>query len=333
MQKLRIGVIGLGFIGALHARILHEIPNAELVAVADVDEAKALGVAKRYHCAGYQAYETMIRSEALDAVSICSPDPAHMAAATCAAGNGLNILLEKPMANTEQQAQAIKDVVEAAGGRLMVAHLLHFDPRYAILRQAARSGQLGEVIHLHFRRTNPRSNGRRLGGETSIFWYIGIHDFEMMLACAGSKPTRVYSQQVSKINADIGCEDSVFSTVNFANGALGMVELSWALPQNSALAVNSYAEVVGTKAAGYVNILDQGISIYTAEDVLYPDTSHWPEYNGQIQGDLRQEIQHFVDATLGNQPYVTDTDNAIAAVRVVQACFESIRKGLPVVIP
>jgi predicted dehydrogenase len=152
----------------------------------------------------------------------------------------------------------------------------------------------------------------------------------MLCAYMRSRPTRAYAQQVSRINADIGCEDTVICTVNFENGALGLVELCWALPNNSALGINTYAEVVGDKAAGYVNILDQGLSIITADAVLYPDTLHWPEYNGQIQGDLKEELRHFVSATLSGKPYLTKMDNAITAVKVIEACRESIRTGLPV---
>lgn len=332
MKPLRVGVIGLGFIGLLHARILHELSEAQLVAVADIDAEATANAASLYGCAAYSSYEEMITAEQLDAVTICAPDASHEPAATFAATHNLAVLLEKPIANTAMEALAIQRETSSSGTRLMIGHLLHFDPRYAQLRDAAASGRLGEIIHLYFRRTNPRTNGRRLGGKVSIFWYIGIHDIEMMLACAGSKPVSAFARQVSKVNADIGCEDSVFAMIEFENGAIGVVELSWALPENAALGINTYAEVVGRNAASYVNILDQGISIITDGEVLYPDTLHWPEYNGQVQGDLRQELQHFVTATLSGTPYITDTENAIEAVRVVEACFESIRDGLPVAI-
>ncbi|MCA0252796.1 MAG: Gfo/Idh/MocA family oxidoreductase [Actinobacteria bacterium] len=329
MKRLRVGVVGLGFIGALHARAFAECPNAELVAVTDLDATRSSEISSRHACHDYPDLETMLQKETLDAVAICSPDPTHRDVAVQAAQHGLDILLEKPIATTAADALAITQAVDAAGTRMMVAHLLHFDPRYAILKQSARRGELGEIVHLHFRRTNPRTNGRRLGG-TSIFWYIGIHDFEMMLTCARATPVRAYAQAVSKINADIGCEDSVFATITFDNGAIGMIELSWALPENTALGINTYAEVVGTKAVGYVTVFDQGISFYSDHAVRFPDALHWPEYNGQIQGDLRHEIQHFVDATLNGRPYVVETDTAIQSVKVVEACQESIRSGLPV---
>jgi len=76
--------------------------------------------------------------------------------------------------------------------------------------------------------------------------------------------------------------------------------------------------------------MDQGVSLITKENVFYPDTMNWPEYNGSILGNLKEEIHHFVSATQNNQPYIVDTENAITAVKVIEACFQSIETGLPV---
>jgi len=329
LEKLKVGVVGLGLIGGMHARIVSELLNAELVAVSDINETIGNEVAERYSCAYYKDFKKMYDEGGLDAVCICTPDEFHVENALYAAEKGINILVEKPIAKTEAESRLIVEAVNKFGVRLMVAHVLRFDPRYVQLQSAIDRGELGEIIHMHFRRTNPRANGRRLKGKVSIFYFIGVHDFEMMCSYAKSKPCRAYAQRVSKINSDIGCEDSVFSVVNFENGAIGTVELCWALPQNTALGINTYAEVVGTTAAGYVNIMDQGVSIINDTNVYYPDTLHWPEYNGRIMGDLKEEIQHFVTATLENKPYLVDTDNAIMAVKVIEACLKSIDTGLP----
>ena len=329
-NPLRIGVVGLGLIGALHARILYEMPHAQLVAVADIDADTAGRIANECSCAAYTDFKEMCDKEQLDAVSICTPDQFHLENAVYAAQKGLHILLEKPIALTEKDSREIVAAAQQNNVRLMIAHSLHFDPRYASIRDAIETDRFGDIIHMYFRRTNPRANGRRLGGKVSIFHFIGVHDFEMMCCLMRAKPTRAYSQKVSKINADIGCEDTVISTVNFDNGAIGLVELCWALPQNSALGINTYAAIIGTNAAGYVDIHQQGVSLVTADELLYPDILHWPEYNGRIQGILKDEIAHFVTATLDGTPYITKTENAIMAVSVIEACFKSIETGLPV---
>lgn len=330
MESLRVGVIGLGLIGSLHARILSEIPNAELISVADVNGALSNDIAEKYGCKYYTDYRDLCNAGDLDAVCICTPDPFHKEIAIYAAKKGLHLLIEKPLSETAADAWDIVAAAEENGVRLMVAHLLHFDPRYVKVREAVEQGLIGDVIHMFFRRTNPRTNGRRLGGKVSIFYFIGIHDIEMMCCYAGSKPVKAYCQRVSKINADIGCEDTIMAIVNFENGALGTVELCWALPENKALGINTYAEIVGVDGVGYVDVMDQGVSVITKEDVYYPDILNWPEYNGNIMGNLKEELQHFVTATLMNQPYIVDTENAITAIKVIEACFKSIETGIPV---
>ena len=330
---LRVGVTGLGLIGSLHARIVFEAPHAQLVAVTDIrgDTAKEHGVL--YNCSHYTDFSEMCDKESLDAVFICTPDEFHLENAAYAAKKGLHLLIEKPIAKTEAEARQIVQAVKTAGVRMMVAQLLHFDPRYAKLKEAVSDGQIGELIHMYFKRTNPRANGRRLGGKVSIFHFIGVHDIDMMCWCAQSKPIKAYCQRVSKINADIGCEDTVMAIVNFENGAIGTLELCWALPQNSALGINTYAEVVGTEGAGYVDMtMDQGVSLVTKDQVIYHDTLNWPDYNGSILGNLKEEIHHFITATQKNLPYIVDTDNAITAVKVIEACFKSIETGVPATI-
>lgn len=329
-EKLRFGVIGLGLIGSLHARILFEAPHAELTAVADINGVTAKEFGERYSCSSYTDFRRMCDEEELDAVCICTPDQFHLENAAYAAQKGLHMLIEKPLAMTEAEAREIVHAADSAGVRMMVAQLLHFDPRYAKLKEAVRDGQIGDIIHMFFKRTNPRTNGRRLGGKVSIFYFIGIHDFEMMCWCARCKPVRAYCQKVSKVNADIGCEDTIMAIVNFENGAVGTVELCWGLPENSALGINTYAEVVGLSGAGYVNVMDQGVSVITKDHVYYPDTLNWPEYNGSILGNLKEEIHHFISATQNGQPYIVDTENAITGVKVIEACFKSIETGLPV---
>ncbi|MEN6481261.1 MAG: Gfo/Idh/MocA family oxidoreductase, partial [Anaerolineaceae bacterium] len=96
MNELRIGVIGLGFIGELHARIVYELPNAVLVAVSDVRVDVTKKIAAQFGCCGYMDYKEMILAGGLDAVSITLPDELHEEAAVFAIEHGLAVILEKP---------------------------------------------------------------------------------------------------------------------------------------------------------------------------------------------------------------------------------------------
>lgn len=329
-KKLRMGMIGVGFMGELHAKVIKEIPNAELVAVADINENTAKRVADTYGCDAYTDYNELLARDDIDAVTIVVPEDYHLEPAVAAARAGKHILLEKPIAKTTEEALKIKKAADEAGVRLMVAHILHFDPRYVQLNDAIERGNIGEAIHLQLRRTNPKATPERLKGKISIFYYMGVHDIELMLWYAKSDITRVYAQKVIKHNPEIDCEDSIAAVFNFANGAIGSLLVSWALPKNSALGIVGSAEVVGKNGAGYVDIRDQGLQVYTENNVYFPDTLHWPEVNGQIVADLKDEVQHFVTCTLEDKSYVVSTENTIKAIQVIEGCFESIRTGQPV---
>lgn len=329
-KKLNIGVIGLGLIGSLHARIFHELPNANLVGVVDVDEARARNFASRFSCEAYRDYQDLLRHPDLEAVSICVPEEHHVAPAVAAARAGKHILIEKPIAKTIKEALEIESAAKTACVRFMVAHVLRFDPRYVQLHDAIVRGDIGEPINLRLKRNNPIMSAQRLKGRVSLLHFLGVHDIDLIRWYASADVTQVYAQKVSKLNASIGCEDSIIAVFNFANGAIGSVELSWALPNNIPSGIYSTAEVIGTKGAGYIDIFDQGLQLYPSESAAaFPDTLHWPEINNVIVGDLRDEIAHFVQRTLDGGEYAMPTEDAIKAVAAVEACFESIKSGVP----
>jgi predicted dehydrogenase len=88
---------------------------------------------------------------------------------------------------------------------------------------------------------------------------------------------------------------------------------------------------VGTKGASYIDLHNQGVAIYRENAPgYYPDLTYWPEYYGHVHGKLREEIAHFVDKTLSGEPYAVDVERAVLAVRTIDACFESLKTGMPV---
>ena len=170
-------------------------------------------------------------------------------------------------------------------------------------------------------------------GKISMFHYMGVHDFEAMLTFAEpARPVKAYAQWVGKKNVPYNGKDTVFNTITFDNGIVACIQLCWALPEGS-LDFVACAEVVGTKGASYIDVKDQGLSIYREEaPVEYPELTYWPEYYGHVHGKLREEISHFVKNTLSGEPYAVSTERAVEAVRTIDACFESLKTGMPVTI-
>jgi predicted dehydrogenase len=328
MEPLRMGVIGVGFMGANHAKVWSQLPNTRLVAIADLDESVGKRLADQLGAAYHKDMADLLARDDIDAVSIVTPDRHHVEPASAAAKAGKHILLEKPMAHDAAAAAAIVKAVEDAGVRLMIAHVLRFDPRYVQLHAAADPDQLGEAIHLRAKRNTVRGLASRLGANSSILFYLGVHDVDMMQWVARSPIIRVYAQKVQKLSN--GNEDALYAVVNFENGAIGTLDYSWAWPDGLPSGYNAAFEVIGTKNAALLDVRDQGFHIISAEGPTAADTHLWPEINGKITGDLRDELLHFAEAVLAGEPFAQDYREAFSAIQVLDALFASIDEGRPV---
>lgn len=328
-MSLRVGVIGLGFFGARHARIYAEHRAAELVAVCDSDAGRLKDFADTRTWV-FEDFEVMLAMPGLDAVSICLPDRMHEAAAIAAAEAGKSILLEKPFAHDAATARRIMDAVEANGARLMIGHILRFDPRYVQVHAASHPDRLGQPIHLAAKRNSTRSTARRLGPATSILFYMGVHDVDALQWCARSRIARVYAQKRDMLGH--GNEDALQAVLNFENGAIGLLDYSWAWPDGLMNGFRSSLEIVGTRSATYLDCSDQGLFTVDDQGSAGGDTHLWPEINGRITGDLADELDHFIKATLDGTPYLQPYEEAFDAIPVLDALALSADTGVPVAV-
>jgi predicted dehydrogenase len=330
MKPLGVGVIGLGFFGSRHARIHARHPAADLRAVCDVNpDAAAAAAAVTGADPMTDPLELLARSD-IDAISLCLPDRSHETLAVAAARAGKAVLLEKPMAHTADAARRIAAAFAESGARLMVGHILRFDPRYVQVHAAAAPEVLGDVIHVRAKRNGTRATARRLGEASSILFYMGVHDVDAMQWIARSRICRVYAQKREVLGT--GNEDALYAVVNFENGAIGNIDYSWAWPNGLMNGYRAALEIVGTRSAAYLDCSDQGFYTVADEGTAGGDTHLWPDINGRIVGDLADEIDHFIMATLRSEPYLQPWQDAFDAIPVLDALAASSASGQPVVV-
>jgi predicted dehydrogenase len=155
-----------------------------------------------------------------------------------------------------------------------------------------------------------------------------VHDVDAMQWIGRSRIARVYAQKRETLGTSN--EDVLYAVVNFENGAIGSIDYSWAWPDGLMNGFRSALEIVGTRSAAYLDVTDQGF--FTVEDsgTRGGDTHLWPEINGRIVGDLADELDHFIRASLAGTPYLQDYREAFDAIPVLDALAESARTGLPV---
>ena len=329
MKKLRIAIIGAGYFGQLHGAVLRDSSQAMVTAVMNRSLPKAQELAEKHNARVCDTFDELFSQDDFEAVSICVPEDCHVEVAVMCAEHKKHILLEKPIATSVAGARKIQQAAQENDVRLMVAHILKFDPRYVQLKDAVRAGRLGELSSIYVRRNGPRTVGARLKGKVSFLHYLAVHDIEWMLDYMNSRPLSVYAQASNKINKSFNGMDTMFAVVRFENGSIGNIETGWAMPDNSPTGLISEVRLVGQLGMGFISSAPDALYMLTPQGASNPDVLHWPYFNGSVQGVLKAEPDHFVHATLTGEPYLVDTESAIAAVSVIDACFASLKSGNP----
>jgi len=328
-DRVRVGVIGAGMMGAGHAQCVAQSRRARLVAVADLDRDRARGLAERLGAAGGADYREIVGRSDVDAVIVCTPDWAHREVCVEAAAAGKHILVEKPLAMTVADCDEIVRAAEATGVLLMVGQILRFDPRYAAAKGAIAAGEIGEVSYLYARRSNTAFQARRVEGKTSVLHYLAVHDVDWMLWAMGEPVTRVQAMTSRKALTELGVDDAAFLLLRFLSGAVGCVEVGWVRPASSPFDLDAYLEVVGTRGALHIDTPNAGVLV-EADRVRRIDTTYGFPVFGGSGGALREEVEHFLQCVQEGQTPLVDGRQGRAAVAVIAAAAQSALAGAPV---
>ena len=326
----RVAVVGAGFMGSMHAAILGQAPGCELAAIVDRDVALAQAVAARTGAAkAYASHEELLDAERLDLVSICTPDNLHRAPALAVAAAGVDLFIEKPIASTVEDARAIIAAAEAAGVKLGVGYLLRFDPRYARAKEMIREGRVGTPIHLYARRNSARTEGpKRYGGKLPLALHVTVHDVDLALwLLEGQEPVSVYAQQTDLLLGPSGTQDSIAAIVRFSGGTVVNFESAWSLPSGTRYMIDARLEVIGTDGFLEVQCGDSGLHFADAAKSQEIDTQHWPEREGRIGGDLREQLHGVLDWLDGADRPVASGQDALRSLDLTLAMIRSAETG------
>ncbi|HHY47482.1 MAG TPA: Gfo/Idh/MocA family oxidoreductase [Firmicutes bacterium] len=334
MERVRLAVIGIGAMGQLFSRIFKQMDTVELVAVADVDKNRVEALGKELGVTPYLDYKDILSRPDVDAVAICLPDQLHTEPAIAAARSGKHIFIEKPLALSVEDSQRIIDACNEAKVKLMVGHCLRFDPRFVQAYEAIRRGDIGDVIHARAWRGTSIVNGLRLGGRTSVAFFLGVHDIDILHWYFNSRVTQVYAMGTRKRLVDLGVDDAIFALLKFENGAMASLETSWVMPKTGnqvrSNTLEKGMEIVGTKGMISVEAYNIGIVVQGEQDIYYPDVMYSPNLHGVTTGVYTEELAHFVRCLLHDMDPVTTGRDAMEAVRVAEAIEKSLAEGKPI---
>lgn len=327
IDLLQTAVVGAGRMGQVHARIAAESPRAHLVSIVDPDETLGRNVAQLWGVSWFSNIQDAIGTA--EAFIVAVPDRLHVDVTKTLLDAGRHVLVEKPLADTLAGAKQIAASAKASTAHLVVGHVLRHDHRFQIAAQAVQSGSLGEPVHLRSSRIVPRSVGVANGGQSPIYMYQGIHDIDLVQWISGSRISEVCAVTASKILPALGItgDDVALILVRLANGAIGTIEISWALPTTAASGLYSEFDLYGTNGAINVSVADQGVQTITAQGLTFLDTVLAPELGGRLTGVVPMQFDHFTRVIAGEIPPLITIDDAVAAVAVLDAIAESLRTG------
>lgn len=329
MRILKVGVIGLGFMGRRFSTIIRELPTAELVAVADVREEVGRKVGADNGADYMSDGLELIRRPDIEAVVVCTPEDAHVEYCLEAIGLGKAVLVEKPISHTVESAEQITHAARQKGVTFMVGHTLRFSPAWFQAKERILAGEIGEVKTIRTKRVGSISNNKGwLEGRVSVPLFYGVHDLDIQRWFAASEPATVYAQANYGILSQFGykVEDILWAMVRFQNGVLGVAELGWHYPDAFGGDHGPLVEVVGTRGS---------LSIYQSPDLIVvtdkgatdTDTRYAPLVYGLTKGTWQVQLDHFIYCALtGEEPRMTGED-ATEALRLSLAASESAREG------
>lgn len=310
-MRLKAAVVGIGAMGRNHARVYADLEDVSLVGIADPDEQAARKVARRYGGSVYTDFRRLLQNETPELVTIAVPTVDHCETALAAIEAGVHVLIEKPLAYTIGEGEAVIRAAEEAGVKLMVGHIERFNPAVTALKE--RLHELGRVFQIDARRQGPFPARIK---DVGVVIDLAVHDLDVMRFVTGAEVTRVYAETERRIHSSH--EDLLSGLLRLDDGTVGTLTINWLTPTKI-----RELYVTGENGMFRVDYLTQ--DLYFFENATTP-TGEWPfrYLRGVSEGRM---IRHVV---LKKEPLQAELEAFIATVRGEIPVPVSGRDGLRV---
>jgi UDP-N-acetylglucosamine 3-dehydrogenase len=304
---LKVGVIGAGAMGKNHIRIYSEMPDVELAGISDIDKDLVESLAQQYDTKAYTDYKEMLAS-GLDAVSIVVPTKMHRQVATDAVESGAHVLVEKPIADTVENANAIIDKAKENDRLVMVGHIERFNPAVIKLKEIINSGLLGKIVSISTTRVGPYNPRIR---DVGVILDIGVHDIDVISHLYGRDVNQVYAVAGADIHS---FEDHATIHMRYDHEFSGLVEVNWLTPHKV-----RKLTAVGVDGVAYLDYIDQTVELH--------DSGWVRKAKVENKEPLRNELEYFIDCiNNGKQPNPSGTDGK-HALKVSLAAISSYKEA------
>jgi len=320
MDKIRIAIVGCGKIAGTHLQALQRIEEAQVVAVADIDNAAAQRLSAAARCSGYLDHEEMLERESPEIVCVCTPPADHPDVSVACLRNGAHVLCEKPFSIDTSSATRMVEAAERAGRFLTMASKFRFVEDVRKAKELIESGVVGKIVLCEIAfcgradmRDRWQSDAHRSGGGVLID--NGSHAVDIIRYLLGPI-SRVQAQHCRKIQG-LPVEDTSMIFVETVDGVWGRIDLSWSLEKDHDAYITLHGSegmlMVGWKSSRYRRYED----------------GHWVQF-GRGYDKLKaftEQHRNFIDCVRGRAPAVINGEDSLESVRVIEVAYWSSRSN------
>jgi UDP-N-acetylglucosamine 3-dehydrogenase len=304
---MRVAVIGCGAFGQHHVRNFSHMSAVELVGVADIDTSRLALMEEQHNVPGYTDYIDLLKCD-LDAVTVSVPTTLHKKIACDAIDKGIHTLVEKPIASTITEAEAMITKARNAGVKLMVGHVTRFDPTIIKLKHMVDEGALGQVVSLSAKRVGPYHPRIR---DVGIIIDLGVHDIDII--------SHLYGEHAQKVVAVAGrtihtFEDYASILLTFDSNKSGIIDTNWLSPHKV-----RKLTAVGTKSIVDVDYINGSLRNYDSEWVR----------DAKIEGKepLQAELETFIQCIKEGKEVPITGEDGLYTLKVALSAIKSYKEG------
>ncbi|ACY12948.1 Gfo/Idh/MocA family protein [Haliangium ochraceum] len=328
-SRIRIAIAGIGYWGINWVRTLAREPGAKVTWLCDPEPAgRQRGSLLAPDARQTATFEDLLDADDVDAIVLATPAVAHAKQCLAALAADKHVLVEKPLALTEEDGREVQRAAQASERVLMVGHLMLYHPAVEHLATLIERGELGDIRYLYANRVNL---GRARRDENAL-WSFGPHDVSMIDYLLGASPNLVWAKGESYLRP--GVEDVVFLHLGFPERRMAHIHLSWLDPRKE-----RRLTVVGSrKMVVFDDVSAEKLRIYDKGYEEPPPFTQFGEYLAIRTGGvyiphlpmtepLAVECAHFLECIRHGLPPRTGVDSALRVVRVLATAQRSLEQG------
>ncbi len=343
MSDLGIGIVGMGWMGFIHADNSRKLRGARLVAVTDLNEERLAQAREQYKVTTYTDYRAMLEDRGVDLVIVVTPPHLHRYMVRDSLAAGKHVLCEKPLGESLASMDEIVAMTRQSDTKTMIGFLA----RFAISNQEARlmidEGELGEIeyVRANFRFTSSEHGtlhgawvfDKSLGG--GILLESSPHLWDLIRYFTGADYQEVFAYSRPYTDpARSGVEHTFAAVARLSTGAIACIDMTSALPPDSS--TDKRIEILGTKGTVYIDEYRNYLTVNTlrggaispgllGRGLVYPDQL----WHSRVESAVKREQQYFVDCILDNRTPSPSFEDGLKASEAAWAAEISVRTGRP----